>query len=185
MATDSLHELQILILDFGSQYTQLIARRIREQNVYSEILSHKITAKVLIERKVKAIILSGGPGSVYDKKSIKVDKKIFDLDIPILGICYGQQTLVKQLGGKVIASDKSEFGRAKIKIIDVCSFTKNVWFTGKEYEVWMSHGDKVSMLPDWIVTMNPAILTWVPWAVTTPLLKLKNIWMNYIQIIPN
>jgi len=138
----------ILVVDFGSQYTQLIARRIREEKVFCQIIPYNKAEKYMQSHNPKAIILSGGPASVLEQETPKISENIIKSNKPILGICYGQQTLVKQLGGKVIASDKSEFGRAKIKIIDVCSFTKNVWFTGKEYEVWMSHGDTVIKIPE-------------------------------------
>ena len=107
----------ILILDFGSQYSELIARRIRETNVFSLVVSNCISTEDIQNIKPKGIILSGGPNSVYDQNAPKCDKTIFDLGIPILGICYGMQLMVKELGGSVIsASKKAEYGRAPINI---------------------------------------------------------------------
>ena len=106
----------IIILDFGSQYNQLIARRVRELNVYCTIESPDISAKEILKRKPKGIILSGGPASVYAKNAPKIDPKIFELGIPVLGICYGMQIMCKTLGGNVKPSKKREYGRAKISI---------------------------------------------------------------------
>tara|TARA_B100000945_G_scaffold320651_1_gene331409 strand:+ start:3406 stop:4953 length:1548 start_codon:yes stop_codon:yes gene_type:complete len=133
----------IAVLDFGSQYTQLIARRIREHNVYSEILSYKTSAKNLIKKDVVGIILSGGPSSVYDKKSINIDPKIFDLNIPILGICYGMHLIIKYFGGEVKSKNRGEYGFSNVK-----KEVNNVLF--KEIDdntkVWMSHGDEIVSL---------------------------------------
>jgi GMP synthase (glutamine-hydrolysing) len=136
---------KIIILDFGSQYTQVIARRIRECQVYSEILPYNTPVKKLAALKPSGIILSGGPCSVYDKKAPHCDKAIWKLGIPILGICYGMQLMAHQLGGKVEKSDKREYGQAEIDI------TKdNILFRELDYhqQVWMSHGDKATRIPD-------------------------------------
>ena len=105
----------IYIIDFGSQVTQLIARRVREQGVYCEIISHKNAYNVISKSNTKGIILSGGPASVHVSNTPKLDKRVYKLGIPILGICYGMQLLVSQLGGKVSISSKREFGRTQIK----------------------------------------------------------------------
>ncbi|MFL2760851.1 MAG: glutamine-hydrolyzing GMP synthase, partial [Gammaproteobacteria bacterium] len=137
---------KIIILDFGSQYTQLIARRIREVGVYSEILPHNVSFKKLIALNPAGLIMSGGPESVNTKKALKFDPKILDSDLPVLGICYGMQSMAQHFRGKVSASSKREFGNAIVKIY------KGSIFAGlsnktKEVNVWMSHGDKVSKLP--------------------------------------
>ena len=110
---NSIDSEKILILDFGSQYTQLIARRVREIGVFSEIVSHKISYKEILKSNPKGIILSGGPESVYTKKTLKIDTKILESNIPILGICYGMQLIAQHFKGKVKTSNKSEFGDTK------------------------------------------------------------------------
>ncbi|MDG2267403.1 MAG: gamma-glutamyl-gamma-aminobutyrate hydrolase family protein, partial [Alphaproteobacteria bacterium] len=130
----------ILIVDFGSQYTQLVARRVREEAVFCQIIPYDKVDAYLINNEPKAIILSGGPSSVIGIKTPRISEKIINLEVPILGICYGQQVMVKQLGGEVVSSETSEFGRAKIIMLKSCSLTNNVWKEGKEYQVWMSHG---------------------------------------------
>lgn len=134
----------IAILDFGSQVTQLIARRIREQKVYCEILRFDTKASDLKNRSPRGIILSGGPCSVPDHGSPKCDPELFNLGIPVLGICYGMQLTAFMLGGKVLGSQKREYGKASIRINKPC-----VLFEGlaPDTQVWMSHGDKVEMLP--------------------------------------
>ena len=143
---------KILILDFGSQYTQLIARRIRELNIYSEIHPYDLDTKTLKEFSPKAIILSGGPNSVYEDDTPKAPKEIFDLNIPILGVCYGMQTLINQFGGKVETSSKREFGYAEIRAHGHSKLFKDIQDkTNHEghglLDVWMSHGDKVTDIP--------------------------------------
>lgn len=133
------------ILDFGSQYTHLIARRVRELGVYSEILPFNVSAEELSRRKVTAVILSGGPASVTEKNSPACDKKIFELGVPILGICYGQQLMAKLLGGKVRPSKEREYGKAELKIISKEGLFENL---SANETVWMSHGDKVVKLPN-------------------------------------
>jgi GMP synthase (glutamine-hydrolysing) len=138
----------ILIVDFGSQFTQLIARRVREEGVFCQIIPYNKVDEYLLNNQPKAIILSGGPSSVIGFETPRIPQNLINLDKPILGICYGQQVMVEQLGGQVISSEKSEFGRAKIKMLQSCSLTKNVWEIGNEYQVWMSHGDSVVKIPD-------------------------------------
>ncbi len=139
------HPEWIAILDYGSQVTQLIARRIREQKVYCEIIRFDTSAEELKKRAPKGIILSGGPRSVPDEDSPKCDPALFDLGIPILGICYGMQLTAQTLGGSVKPGLKREFGKAMMKIT-----TKNPLFSGldPDIQVWMSHGDKVETLPE-------------------------------------
>ncbi|MDP6426983.1 MAG: glutamine-hydrolyzing GMP synthase [Rhodospirillales bacterium] len=139
---------KILIIDFGSQVTQLIARRVREAGVYSEIHPfNKVTKESLQAFAPKAVILSGGPASVTETDWPRVPDAVFEMDIPVLGICYGQQAMVDQLGGKVEASSHREFGRAMVDVTDDCALFKNVWKVGGREQVWMSHGDRVDELP--------------------------------------
>ena len=135
----------ILVLDFGSQYTQLIARRVRELDVYSEILPWDIDEEKIIKLNPKGVILSGGPNSVTDSYTPRVPQVIFDLNIPLLGICYGMQTLAEQMGGHVISADKKEFGHAELEIVSDSLLFKNL---NRKINVWMSHGDQVQDLPD-------------------------------------
>lgn len=135
----------ILILDFGSQVTQLIARRIREFNIYCEVKNCDISLEEIKKINPIAIIFSGGPSSVNEEKAPTIDSKIFDLNLPILGICYGQQLICNLLGGKVEAAHEREFGRAFIDLIEDSPLFFG--FTGKSSQVWMSHGDKVTTIP--------------------------------------
>jgi GMP synthase (glutamine-hydrolysing) len=137
----------ILVLDFGSQYTQLIARRVREMNVYSEILPWDISSDRIKELNPKGIILSGGPESVTNSNTPRAPEIIFELGIPILGICYGMQTLAEQFGGQVAASKIKEFGHAQITIENTSSLFEG-FDIGANIDVWMSHGDHVASLPD-------------------------------------
>jgi GMP synthase (glutamine-hydrolysing) len=144
---------KILILDFGSQYTQLIARRIREMNVFCEIHPYDVNLEKINDFSPKAIILSGGPNSVYKDETPKAPQEIFKMNIPILGICYGMQTLCDQLGGKVINSTKREFGHAQIRAHGHSLLLKDIQdHTNADghglLDVWMSHGDKVENIPD-------------------------------------
>ena len=141
-------EDNILIIDFGSQYTQLIARRVREEGVFCQIIPYNKVSKYIINNNPKGIILSGGPSSVLGIETPRISKEIIDMGKPILGICYGQQVLVQQLGGTVVSSEKSEVGRANIKVVSSCSLTDQVWDEGKKYQVWMSHGDSVVEMPE-------------------------------------
>ena len=134
----------IAILDFGSQYSELIARRIRETQVYSEVLTYHISAEDLRKLNLKGIILSGGPNSVYDEGAPQCDPEIFNLGIPILGVCYGMQLMAKQLGGTVERADRGEYGKAELLIDDPTDLLTNV-DTGTT--MWMSHGDSVIDLP--------------------------------------
>jgi GMP synthase (glutamine-hydrolysing) len=138
---------RVLILDFGSQVTQLIARRLRESGVYCEIHPYAMAAERLAAFAPKAIILSGGPASVNEAASPKAPQRVFELDVPVLGICYGQQAMCAQLGGRVEASDHREFGRAFIDIVDDCALFEGIWPKGSREQVWMSHGDRVEALP--------------------------------------
>jgi GMP synthase (glutamine-hydrolysing) len=136
---------KVLILDFGSQFTQLITRRIRELNIYSEIYPFDYPfKKIENDKDIQAIILSGGPNSIYEKNSPQLDSKIFTLGIPILGICYGMQLLANSLGGRVEASDIREYGKTDLEIVDKNNIFEN--FSNHNI-VWMSHGDKVTELP--------------------------------------
>lgn len=133
---------KILIIDFGSQYNQLISRRIREMHVYSEVVSPN---DFQIDESVKGIILSGGPSSVYDKDAPKLPENLWKLEIPILGICYGMQAMVSSLGGIVESSPTREYGKAKMKMVEESLLTKGM---SAESVVWMSHGDHVLKLPE-------------------------------------
>ena len=138
---------KILIVDFGSQFTQLIARKVRELGIYSEIVSHKkITNKQILDKNIKGLILSGGPLNVYETKKIKFNKNLFLLGIPVLGICFGHQILSKEMGGKVKKSKSREFGLANVKKVKNSILTENFFSKGQN-NVWMSHADEVSKLP--------------------------------------
>jgi GMP synthase (glutamine-hydrolysing) len=141
------HPDSILIVDFGSQVTQLIARRVREAGVYSEIVPFSRALEAYRRMKPGGIILSGGPSSVTYQDSPRAPHELFEAGVPILGICYGQQLMAEQLGGKVVAGDHSEFGRAFIEIVDDCALFDGLWAKGERHQVWMSHGDKVDALP--------------------------------------
>ncbi len=136
----------ILIIDFGSQVTQLIARRIREAGVYSEIAPFNAAEDAFRRLNPKGVIFSGGPASVTAKDSPRAPQVMFDSGIPLLGICYGQQTLHQQLGGKVVTSDQKEFGRAFIEIVSPSALFDGLWQVGDKHQVWMSHGDRVETL---------------------------------------
>jgi len=139
---------KILIIDFGSQFTQLIARRVRELGVFSEIVSHKkIKITQITKDNIAGIILSGGPLNVYENDKFKFDKKILKLGIPILGICFGHQILSKLLGGKVKKSKHREFGLATISKVSNSILTKNFFNKNNTSDVWMSHADQVSKMP--------------------------------------
>ena len=138
-------QVEILILDFGSQYTQLIARRLREEGVYSEIVPYFDGLKAAKEKKPKGIIFSGGPASVYEKDAYRVDKEIYNLGLPILGICYGMQLITVDFGGEVVRADHHEYGKAELFIDDEHKLFKNV---SNPTIVWMSHSDRVEKLPD-------------------------------------
>src|ERR1700761_3357815 len=137
----------ILIVDFGSQVTKLIARRVREENVYCEIVPYQKADEALRALRPKGVILSGGPASVLDKDAPLAPMAIFQAVIPVLGICYGEQAMAQQLGGKVEAGHHREFGRAEIEITKPSALYEGVWEVGQRYPVWMSHGDRVTRLP--------------------------------------
>ncbi|HUG97451.1 MAG TPA: glutamine-hydrolyzing GMP synthase, partial [Nitrososphaera sp.] len=136
---------KIVVLDFGSQYSHLICRRIREANVYCELLPYNTPAKVIREIDPKGIIFSGGPASVYAKDAPKPDRQIFQMGRPILGICYGHQVLVDNFGGKVKRANSREYGRAGLVIDDRADLFKNL---GHGINCWMSHGDAAEKLPE-------------------------------------
>ena len=140
---------KILIIDFGSQVTQLIARRVRESGVYSEIKPfNTVNSDEIYSFSPKGIILSGGPASVTNQSTPRAPDEIFSMGIPILGICYGQQTMVEQLGGNVTNSEEKEFGRAELNISDNCDLFNGIFALGEKKQVWMSHGDRVTKLPE-------------------------------------
>ena len=138
----------VLILDFGSQVTQLIARRVRESGVYCEIHPCTKGAEAIRRLDPAAVILSGGPASVTAAEGPTAPDEVFTLGIPVLGICYGQQTMCAELGGAVEAADHREFGRATLEVTDDCALFEGVWRKGDREQVWMSHGDRVTRLPD-------------------------------------
>ena len=142
-----IHSQKIIILDFGSQTTQLIARRIREQKVYCEIHPFNVDIDKIREIAPNGIVLSGGPKSVYDKDAPKSDPEIFNLGIPILGICYGAQLLTLQFGGRVEQAEKREFGKADLEVLYTAGIFAGMELNHTEYQVWMSHGDRVEELP--------------------------------------
>ena len=140
---------RVLIIDFGSQVTQLIARRVREAGVYCEIRPfNRIDEAELAVFAPKAIILSGGPASVTHVGTPRAPQAVFEAGLPVLGICYGEQAMVAQLGGRVEAADHREFGRAFVDVIDDCALFEGVWRKGSREQVWMSHGDRVISLPE-------------------------------------
>ena len=170
----------ILILDFGSQYTQLIARRIREQNVYCEIHPYTLSLQRIETIAPKGIILSGGPASVYEAESPKIDTKLFELGIPVLGICYGMQLMAALLtGGKVQAATEREYGHAPLQVLDA----SEPLFDGlcSEFSAWMSHGDRIDTLPIGFRLLlrqrMPRLLLWwiliVPFTVCNFILRLS------------
>ncbi|PZU89871.1 MAG: GMP synthase (glutamine-hydrolyzing) [Chelatococcus sp.] len=146
MTHDHPHD-SILIIDFGSQVTQLIARRIREIGVYCEIAPFQSASEAFRRLAPKGVIFSGGPASVPEEGSPRAPQEIFSTGLPILGICYGQQTMAQQLGGRVESGHAAEFGRADVEIVTPSALFEGVWEEGGRYPVWMSHGDRVTQLP--------------------------------------
>ncbi len=138
---------RVLILDFGSQVTQLIARRLRESGVYCEVWPYSATAERIRAFAPAGIILSGGPASVADHESPRAPQEVFEAGVPVLGICYGQMAMCEQLGGEVEQSDHREFGRAMLDVTEPCALFRGVWEKGAREQVWMSHGDRVIRLP--------------------------------------
>jgi GMP synthase (glutamine-hydrolysing) len=139
---------KILIVDFGSQVTQLIARRVREEKVYSEIVPYQKAEEAFAAMKPKAVILSGGPSSVLEPGAPLAPMSIFKAGVPVLGICYGEQAMAHQLGGKVEGGHHREFGRAEVTVTEDTPLFDGVWKKGEKYPVWMSHGDRVTKLPE-------------------------------------
>jgi GMP synthase (glutamine-hydrolysing) len=144
---------KVIILDFGSQYTQLIARRIREQKVYCEIYPYTLSIEAIKGNSTKGIVLSGGPASVYDRGAPRIDVELFQLGIPVLGICYGMQLMTSLLGGKVAPSKEREYGKAELKIEEPSQIFAGL-NKGQTYRVWMSHGDRVDQLPPGFTTFG-------------------------------
>jgi len=143
-----MHE-RILIIDFGSQVTQLIARRVRESGVYSEIHPfNAVTLETIKDFNPKGVILSGGPASVTGVDTPRAPDGLFELGLPVFGICYGEQTMCAQLGGRVEESDHREFGRAFVDVVEDCDLFHGVWDVGAKEQVWMSHGDKINAIPE-------------------------------------
>ncbi|RFZ88609.1 glutamine-hydrolyzing GMP synthase [Shinella sp. WSJ-2] len=146
--TQTAHPDSVLIIDFGSQVTQLIGRRVREAGVYCEIIPFQSAEEAFHRMQPKAIIFSGGPASVLDQGSPRAPQVVFDSGLPILGICYGQQTLATQLGGTVEGGHAREFGRADVEILKSSPLFDGFWDVGNKYPVWMSHGDRVTVAPE-------------------------------------
>ena len=138
----------VLIIDFGSQVTQLIARRVREAGVYCEIHPFQSAEAAFAKMKPGAVILSGGPASVTEENSPRAPQAVFEAGVPVLGICYGQQTMAAQLGGKVESGHHREFGRAAVSVQSASPLFEGVWDKGGAHQVWMSHGDRVTKLPE-------------------------------------
>ena len=138
---------RVLILDFGSQLTQLIARRVRENGVYCEIFPCTVDPSRIERFGAKALILSGGPASVFGEGSPQAPMTVFELGVPVLGICYGEQLMCHQLGGKVLPSDEQEYGRAELTVTDDCGLFEGLFAPGTIEPVWMNHGDRVMALP--------------------------------------
>ena len=144
--TQQTHD-QILIIDFGSQVTQLIARRVREMGVYSEVVPFQKAAEAFARMKPRAVILSGGPASPAELDSPRAPQIVFEAGVPVLGICYGQMLLAAQLGGKVESGHHREFGRAEVSVKAPSRLFEGVWSDGAKHTVWMSHGDRITQLP--------------------------------------
>src|SRR5689334_5037543 len=147
MTAQSATHDKILIIDFGSQVTQLIARRVREEGVYCEIVPFGRAEQAFREMAPKGVILSGGPASVLDRDAPLAPAAIYDAGLPVLGICYGEQAMAHQLGGEVEGGHHREFGRAEVLVTEDTPLFEGVWKKGGKYPVWMSHGDRVTRLP--------------------------------------
>ncbi|WBH17109.1 glutamine-hydrolyzing GMP synthase [Sphingomonas radiodurans] len=158
------HPDSILIVDFGSQVTQLIARRVREAGVYSEIAPFQSAAEAFERMKPKGVILSGGPASVVDEGSPRAPQAVFDSGVPVLGICYGQQVMNTQLGGRVEKGHSGEFGEAFVQVAAGCGLFDGLWQEGERHQVWMSHGDHVAELAPGFVPV--ATSPGAPFAIT-------------------
>ncbi|MGH7212299.1 MAG: glutamine-hydrolyzing GMP synthase, partial [Acetobacteraceae bacterium] len=138
---------RVLILDFGSQVTQLIARRLRASGVYCEIWPCTADPARIRDFAPRALILSGGPASVHEAGAPRTPAGVFDMGVPVLGICYGEQLICAELGGEVAASEQREFGRAFIEVSADCALFHGVWPIGTREQVWMSHGDRIDRIP--------------------------------------
>jgi GMP synthase (glutamine-hydrolysing) len=147
-ASEAIADERVLILDFGSQFTQLIARRLRESGVYCEIWPFNADPERIRAFNARAYILSGGPASVHEGCSPRAPQMVFEQGVPVLGICYGQMVMCAQLGGETQGSDHREFGRAIVDVTGDCALLDGVWHAGAREQVWMSHGDRVTRLPD-------------------------------------
>jgi GMP synthase (glutamine-hydrolysing) len=165
------HRQMIAILDFGSQYSELIARRIRETQVYSEVLPFYTTASELAKFNPKGIILSGGPSSVYDQGAPSSDPEIWNLGVPILGVCYGMQLMVQQLGGTVARAERGEYGKANLAIDDPTNLLTNV---DDAAIMWMSHGDSVVQMPEGFETLAHTA--------NTPVAAIANLEKNFYGV---
>ena len=139
---------KILIVDFGSQVTQLIARRVREEKVYCEIVPFQKADEAFARMRPKGVILSGGPASVLEQGAPLAPPSVYAAGVPLLGICYGEQAMAHQLGGEVEGGHHREFGRAEVEVTEDCALFDGIWRKGERYPVWMSHGDRVTRLPD-------------------------------------
>src|SRR3989454_6158492 len=138
---------KILIVDLGSQVTQLIARRVREEKVYCEIVPFQKADEAFARMRPKGVILSGGPASVLEQGAPLAPPSIYAAGVPLLGICYGEQAMAAQLGGTVEGGHHREFGRAEVEVTQDTALFEGVWRKGEKYPVWMSHGDRVTKLP--------------------------------------
>src|SRR5262249_13951857 len=147
---------KILIIDFGSQVTQLIARRVREEGVYSEIVPFNKAEDAFAAMKPRGVILSGGPASVLDRDAPLAPLAIYKAGVPVLGICYGEQAMAQQLGGEVEGGHHREFGRAEVEVTAESPLFDGVWRKGERYPVWMSHGDRVTKLPAGFCAVGPS-----------------------------
>src|SRR5690349_20197629 len=139
---------KILIVDLGSQVTQLIARRVREERVYCEIVPFQKAEAAFRELEPKGVILSGGPASVFDRDAPLAPMAMYQAGVPVLGICYGEQAMAHQLGGTVEGGHHRKFGRAEVEVTKPSALYEGVWEVGQRYPVWMSHGDRVTKPPN-------------------------------------
>ena len=137
-------QVPILVLDFGSQYTQLIARKLRESGVYCEVVPYRENIANIKARKPQGIILSGGPASVYAEDAYKPSEELWSLGLPIMGICYGMQLITQRYGGEVVSADHHEYGKAKLTLKESKIFDG----MSNDETVWMSHGDRAEKIPD-------------------------------------
>ena len=144
--TESLKQHPVLVVDFGAQYAQLIARRVREANVYSEVVPHEMSAADMLAKEPAAIVLSGGPSSVYEEGAPRLDPALLEAGVPVFGMCYGFQSMAQALGGTVAKTGLREYGSTRAKVTDRAS----TLFNGQpeDQSVWMSHGDSVTEAPE-------------------------------------